>query len=601
MRRKSIAGKVIGVMLVTVVMIATVLTGCGGGGGGSNTGGGGTGGGGTTELPTAATNLILAGYIKVLTLQWTPGTGATEFHVLMDADGTGQFQQVGSSVLASSSHATMTVAAHEVDWAKAQFAVDACNSAGCTRSAFVPAMPAMLASIGYFKASNTGSGGQYFGDSVALSGDGNTMAVGAPLESSNATGVNGGFTGSISHSGAVYVFANSGGAWSQQAYVKASNPEADDEFGLSVALSTNGNMLAVGAIGKNSAEGMTYVFTRNGNDWSQKTMLLPFYPTQACEFGDSVSLSGDGNTLVVGAPFDDTESTGVNNPVTGTATNAGAVYVFTNNGGTWSQQAYVKASNTDAGDEFGLSVSVSGDGKTFIVGAPGEASNGTSQSNNSDSAAGAAYVFTNSAGSWSQQAYVKSTDGSAGYEFGHSVALSGDGNTLAVGAWQYTNTFLGDIGTDVGSVEVYAHSGSDWNLKGGNAFLEAFSVQTGDLFGSSVALSTDGNTLAVGAYGEDSKATGINGDGTDNSDSGAGAVYVFEYSSANLSYTHLAYVKAANTGAQDVFGHAVAMSSDGKTLAVGAYEEDGAQAGISSGSDADKANAAINAGAVYLY
>ncbi|HTQ62537.1 MAG TPA: FG-GAP repeat protein [Candidatus Solibacter sp.] len=350
MKRKPITGRISGVALVTVVMITTVLTGCGGGGGGNNNGGGGGGtGGGTTEPPAAVTNLTLSGYIKALTLQWTPGTGATEFHVLFDADGTGQFQQVGSSVPSSSQHATLTVAVHEMDWAKAQFAVDACNSAGCTRSAFVPAMPAMLASIGYFKASNTGSGGQYFGYSVALSGDGNTMAVGAPLESSNAMGINGGFTGTISQSGAVYVFANNGGTWSQQAYVKASNPEVNDEFGLSVALSANGNTLAVGAIGKNSAEGVTYIFTRSGNDWNQKTTVMALVPGAADEFGDSVSLSEDGNTLVVGAPFEDNYSTGVNNPITGTATNSGAVYIFTNSGGAWSQQAYVKASNTDAG------------------------------------------------------------------------------------------------------------------------------------------------------------------------------------------------------------------------------------------------------------
>ena len=106
------------------------------------------------------------------------------------------------------------------------------------------------------------------------------------------------------------------------------------------------------------------------------------------------------------------------------------MYVFTRNGTVWSQQAYIKASNTGSGDHFGMSVALSGD--TLAVGATGEASDGSSQSDNSLSDAGAAYVFTRSGTTWTQQAYVKASNPDSDDNFGYSVALFGD--TLAVGA-----------------------------------------------------------------------------------------------------------------------------------------------------------------------
>ena len=144
-------------------------------------------------------------------------------------------------------------------------------------------------------------------------------------------------------------------------------------------------------------------------------------------FGASVAVSGD--TLVVGAPYEASNATGVNgNQADNSAAYAGAAYVFTRSGGIWSQQAYLKASNTGASDFFGWSVAVSGD--TLVAGAYGEASNATgvngSQADNSAAYAGAAYVFTRSGGIWSQQAYLKASNTGASYFFGWSVAVSGD-------------------------------------------------------------------------------------------------------------------------------------------------------------------------------
>ena len=614
--------------VLALAAIAILLMGCGGSGSNGSGGTGGGNGGGSTTQPTAVTGLMLSGAIKVLTLQWTPGTGATEFHLLFDAEGAGHFQQVGASLPASASQAILTVAVHEVDWSKAQFAVDACNSAGCTRSTSAPGMPAMLGSMGYFKASNGGTGGDEFGYSVAVSADGKTLAVGARLEGSDATGINGDDGNhSTSNAGAVYVFTNSGGTWSQQAYVKASNTGAQDQFGFSVALSGDGNTLAVGAPDESSsatgingnedqsqnpagASGAVYVFNRSGATWSQQAYVKASNTDAGDFFGSSVGLSADGNTLVAGAPGESSSATGVNgNQADNSTSGAGAVYVFTRSSITWSQQAYVKASNTGIDDQFGHSTALSGDGNTLAVGAWGESSlavgiNGD-ETDNSRPFSGATYVFARNGDTWVAQAYVKASNTLTNNHFGWSVSLSGDGNTLAVGAIWENGASTGVNNSDeqiqnqakeAGAVYVFSRDGNAWSQE---AYVKASNTDAADFFGASADLSSDGNTLVVGAYGEDSKAAGISGDQSDNSASGAGAAYAFVR--AGTVWSQEAYVKAANTGAEDVFGSSVAVSADGSTLAVGAYEEDGGQIGVSNGAHADVVNGLTNAGAVYLY
>jgi hypothetical protein len=160
-----------------------------------------------------------------------------------------------------------------------------------------------------------------------------------------------------------------------------------------------------------------------------------------------VALQGD--TLVVGAPSEDSAGTGIDvDEADDSASNAGSVYVFVRSGTTWSQQAYVKASNTGEGDRFGWRVALSGD--TLAVGALSEDSAAIGidedQADDSASNAGAVYVFTRSGTAWSQQAYVKASNTDAGDVFGVSVALSGD--TLAVGA-----TGESSIATGVGGTE----------------------------------------------------------------------------------------------------------------------------------------------------
>ncbi len=483
----------------------------------------------------------------------------------------------------------------------------------------------------YIKASNpdgvsgnSAGAGDQFGYAVALSGDGNTLAVGATYESSNATGINGPQGNNLaSESGAVYVFVRSGGTWVQQAYVKASNTDAGDSFGLSVALSDDGSVLAVGAFGEDSPAsgvngsqsgntvanaGAVYVYTRSGGTWTQQAYLKQSHVPSGSAveyFGWSVALSSDGATLAVGAPNEDSNATGVNgNQVNAQASASGAVYVFTRSGSTWSQQAYVKASNTQANDQFGAAVRISGDGNTLAVGAPGEDSNATSidgdQTSNAALHAGAVYVFARAGGVWSQQAYVKASNANAGDEFGGVLALSGDGNTLAVGATYEDSASTGINGdqmsnaaADSGAVYVYSRTAATWSQQ---AYVKASNAAAEDRFGNSMALSGDGSTLVVGARDEDSIATGIDGDQSSNQARDSGAVYVF--ARAGGAWNQRSYVKASNAAAGDRFGMSVALSTDADTLAVGADGEDSNATGIN-GNQSD--DSLISSGAAYVF
>jgi len=204
-----------------------------------------------------------------------------------------------------------------------------------------------------------------------------------------------------------------------------------------VALSASGDTLAVGAWGDSGQNdnllfaGATYVFTRSGDTWQQQAYLTASNATARDRFGVSVALSANGDTLAVGA---EDESSRSSDPLDNGGSSNGAVYVFTRSNGHWQQQAYLKATNTDPEDLFGTSLALCGDGDTLAVGARGESSNGSSPSDNSRRATGATYVFKRSGSAWRQQAYVKAPNADANDGFGASVALSANGQTLAVGA-----------------------------------------------------------------------------------------------------------------------------------------------------------------------
>jgi hypothetical protein len=235
-----------------------------------------------------------------------------------------------------------------------------------------------LAQEAYIKASNTGAGDRF--GAVALSADGSVLAVAAVVEASAATGIDGNqLDDSRPGAGAVYVFTRDDTSWIQQAYLKASNTGEGDNFGSRIALSGDGLTLAVSAVGEDSSatgvggnqsdnsvdtSGAVYVFTRSGTTWLQQAYIKASNTGIGDLFGRSIALSADGSTLAVGAN-EDSAATGINGDQTdNSASSAGAVYVFTRSGMSWSQQAYIKASNTNEMDAFGGSVALSADGST---------------------------------------------------------------------------------------------------------------------------------------------------------------------------------------------------------------------------------------------
>jgi hypothetical protein len=493
--------------------------------------------------------------------------------------------------------------------------------------------------VAYLKASNAeagdqfGNGGTLLGDSVAISGDGNTIAVGAPKESSGAKGINGNQNdNSIYASGAVYVFTRGGAAgWTQQAYLKASNPAEAAEFGHIVVLSGDGNTMAVSAYFEPSAAkgvngnqndksipqaGAVYVFTRNGTRWAQQAYIKASNTGEAGvgdnfgdgdQFGFALSISDDGNTIAVGANAEDSSATGINGDQTDNSMiSAGAVYVFARTGATWAQQAYVKPTNTFGNTQFGYSVALSANGNTLAVSSFDEGGisrlvNGPMTRGRNGS--GAVYVFNRNAGKWTQDAYLKAENAEGNDSLGVAVAISDDGNTILTGsldedclATGVNPTGCGDDNasdTSAGAAYVFVRSEGDWKQ---HAFLKASNTGKNDWFGSRIALSGDGNTLAIPAQLEDSNAKGINGDQKDDSATEAGALYVFTRSGD--SWRQIAYVKGSNNEAFDEFGSSVALSRDGRTLVAGARGEDSAAKGIN-GNQND--NSADEAGAVYVF
>jgi hypothetical protein len=313
-----------------------------------------------------------------------------------------------------------------------------------------------------------GVASDFFGQSVAISSDGNTAIIGAHYDNNK---------------GSAYIYIRSGTTWSQQAKLVAADGATSDEFGNSVAISSDGNTAIIGAYlddDKGSNSGSAYIFTRAGTTWSQQAKLVAADGAASDYFGWSVAISSDGNTAIIGAYLDDDKGS-----------NSGSAYIFTRAGTTWSQQAKLVAADGAASDYFGNSVAISSDGNTAIIGAHGDDDKGTNS--------GSAYVFTRAGTTWSQQAKLVAADGAAEDYFGISVAISGDGNTAIIGAY-----LDNDKGTDSGSAYIYIRSGTTWSQQ---AKLVAADGTADDQFGNSVAISGDGNTAIIGAYYDDSKGS----------------------------------------------------------------------------------------------
>jgi hypothetical protein len=361
------------------------------------------------------------------------------------------------------------------------------------------------------------------GTSVALSADGNTAVVGAPLYKVAA--------------GAAFVWVRTGSGWSEQAKLVGKGASAKAQQGFSVALSADGNTALIGAPqdeGSGSFPGAVYVFTRSGSTWTEQQKLVATAgATQKSEQGSSVALSSSGSTALVGAA--DNVSPGV-----------GAAFVFTRTGASWSQQGGALVGTHGAGVvQEGTSVALSGDGTTALIGGPrNEGTLGQKEE-------GSVWAFVESGGKWAEQAKLPAGAG-AGEEAaqGQSVALSGDGNTAIVGGPGAHKA--------LGAAWVYTRTGSTWAEQGEPLLGEDRSTEAEE--GRSVSMSEDGNAALAGGYHD---ATSV------------GATWAFARSGA--SWTEQEKFVGSGGSGFETQGAGVALSGDGSTAIVGGPGETGDQ------------------------
>ena len=368
---------------------------------------------------------------------------------------------------------------------------------------------------------NDGAAGDFFGFSVALSGD--TALIGALKDDDDTLGV---------EAGSAYVFVRSEKIWRQQAKLTAVDGAPNDTFGGNVALFDD--MAVIGAmrdddVGENS--GSVYMFTRSKGEWSQFSKFIAADTAEGDAFGQSIALSAD--IMVIGAPRDDAQGK-----------DSGSAYVFTRSGKVWSQQAKLTATDGAAGDLFGISVALSGE--TLLVGAD---LNDEKADN-----AGAAYVYTRSGNNWIQQAKLTAADGAETDIFGVRVALSGD--TALISARRDDTV----MGVDAGSAYLFTRTGTSWSQQ---IKLTAPDGAADDRFGRSVAL--DGDTAVIGAMFQDEKG--------DNS----GSAYVFTRSGD--VWTQTDKIIAADGVAEDHFGWSVALSGGTTVIAATGSDDHGDQSG----------------------
>jgi hypothetical protein len=347
----------------------------------------------------------------------------------------------------------------------------------------------------------------YQGYSSAVSSNGNTVIVGGPLDNGNV--------------GAAWIFTRNVGAWSQQGdKLIGTGAVGPASQGISVAISADGNTAIVGAPDDNNTRGAAWVFTRSGTTWTQQgPKLVGTGAVGVANQGKSVAISADGNTAMVGGYADNGY--------------LGAVWIFTRNGSNWSQQGNKLVGTGAVGNaDQGFSTALSADGNTALVG--GVADNGS---------VGAAWIFTRSGSTWTQQGNKLVGTGTVGTATqGYAVALSADGNTAMLGGGADNST--------IGASWIFVRSGGTWTQQGSK--LVGTGGVGGAYQGNAVSLSADGSTAVAGG----------------NSDNGrTGAAWVFTRTGSSWTQSGS---KLVGTGALAGAGQgsAVALSADAKTLVI---------------------------------
>jgi hypothetical protein len=363
----------------------------------------------------------------------------------------------------------------------------------------------------------------YSGRSVAMSADGTRIAIGAPLNR------DGGNT-----AGHVRVYSWNGSAWTQTG-ADIDGEAADDNSGYAVAMSANGTRIAIGAQyndGNGSNSGHVRIYSWNGSAWTQTGADIDG-EAAGDESGASVAMSSDGSRVAIAAPLND-----------GNGNNSGHVRIYSWNGSAWTQTG-ADINGEAADDQSGSSslpgaaaVAMSSDGTRIAIGARLHDNNGSNS--------GHVRIFTWNGSAWTQTG--ADIDGeAAGDESGSSVAMSSDGTRIAIGA-----QFNDGTASNAGHVRTYTWNSGSWTQTGADIDGEAADDQSG----SSVAMSSDGTRIAVGAFGNDGTATN------------AGQVRIYTWNSGSWTQTG---ADIDGEATYDYSGYSVAMRANGSRVAIGAW------------------------------
>lgn len=495
-----------------------------------------------TKPEPRGTGLTFEQALKTLIVQWDPIEGAASYE-LYEIATPGAARTLVASVGKDVLEVRNPVALHRV-W-QAVYELDACDGIGnCSLGAVGTVPVGLVDAIGYAKPNGKPNSARY-GSDVDISADGTTIAVGAPDDDMLLDGA-----------GAVYIYTLQGDTLTEEVVLTSPSPGKGGDFGRSVALSDDGNVLAVGAPTE-SRDGAVHVFRRNLGTWTYERGLQgdwiwprpPWGKTWWREFGGQVAMSGDGNTIAATAHRE-----GSRNDFE--ELNAGTLYVFEHAKAGWEEVFSLAGPGRATSWSRGLGLNKEGTTLAMLAGSDG------------------LHVFERGAlGDWSETFQNKDTV----FALEHGVAIDADGNTIVTGKHSQS------------TATIYVRAGDKW-------LVDDTLTRSTEYFGFAVDISADGSLVAVGSYDPfDFRGVG-SGLKLPATATRAGSVEVFELGAKG--WEPVAYLKASNAEENDFFGSSVALSEDGFTVVVGANGEKSTAEGV--GGD-QTLNSRFERGALYVY
>ncbi len=424
-----------------------------------------------------------------------------------------------------------------------------------------------------------------FGWSVDMSDDGNKVVIGSPYVTLSTIDSNGQI---IRHerAGVAYVFERNQGIWLLNASLQGEHIMADRQFGMSVSMDANGKTVAVGApnevsynpLGLAERKGAVHIFAYNDVNWLETARIIPEISDVGDRFGETVAMEEQGNTIAVSAPGESSNSTDTGvNATDNSIANAGAVYIFSGSGISWSQRAFLKAQHPKAEQRFGKSLAFSGNGIALAVGFPTESSNAfgiNPPSTNNELAvnSGAVYLYKLLVGQWIFETQFKASNAESEDQFGYSVALDKTGYKLVVGA-PYEDSCSQGINSDglnnrslnsgAAYVFEYVPRTDEWLEVD---LLKGTRINAEDNFGKSVALNHAGDKLFVSAPRNTSVCQGLNGDMNSNGPDALGAVFSYRWDQNH--WISDMFFKSISPSADGAFGESLAIDALGERMII---------------------------------